>query len=101
VLAEQHDEWTEGRRYLGIDVLARRRIQPRSPSWAPSGGGSRGTGGVIPRGARVCCACRSPRARHGAEAGQAPRVETAARGAARCWGGYLRGANRATVACEH
>ena len=23
VLAEQHDEWTEGRRYLGIDVLAR------------------------------------------------------------------------------
>ena len=26
VLAEQHDEWTEGRRYLGIDVLARSRI---------------------------------------------------------------------------
>ena len=24
VLAEQHDEWTEGRRYLGLDVLARR-----------------------------------------------------------------------------
>ncbi|MFZ2501266.1 MAG: transposase, partial [Nocardioides sp.] len=23
VLAEQHDEWTEGRRYLGLDVLAR------------------------------------------------------------------------------
>jgi transposase-like protein len=23
VLAEQHDEWIEGRRYLGIDVLAR------------------------------------------------------------------------------
>jgi putative transposase len=23
VLAEQHDEWTEGRRYLGIDVLTR------------------------------------------------------------------------------
>ena len=23
VLAEQHDEWTEGRRYLGIDVLDR------------------------------------------------------------------------------
>jgi hypothetical protein len=22
VLAEQHDEWTEGRRYLGLDVLA-------------------------------------------------------------------------------
>src|SRR4051794_34692107 len=28
VLAEQHDEWTEGRRYLGLDVLARCRIQP-------------------------------------------------------------------------
>ena len=23
VLAEQHDEWTEGRRYLGLDVLAK------------------------------------------------------------------------------
>jgi putative transposase len=23
VLAEQHDEWAEGRRYLGIDILAR------------------------------------------------------------------------------
>ena len=23
VLAEQHDEWAEGRRYLGLDVLAR------------------------------------------------------------------------------
>jgi putative transposase len=23
VLAEQHDEWAEGRRYLGVDVLAR------------------------------------------------------------------------------
>jgi putative transposase len=23
VLAEQHDEWSEGRRYLGLDVLAR------------------------------------------------------------------------------
>jgi transposase-like protein len=28
VLAEQHDEWTEGRRYLGLDVLARCRVQP-------------------------------------------------------------------------
>jgi hypothetical protein len=26
VLAEQHDEWTEGRRYLGLDVLARARL---------------------------------------------------------------------------
>jgi hypothetical protein len=25
VLAEQHDEWIEGRRYLGFDVLARSR----------------------------------------------------------------------------
>ena len=28
VLAEQHDEWTEGRRYPGLDVLARCRIRP-------------------------------------------------------------------------
>ncbi len=26
MLAEQDDEWTEGRRYLGLDVLARCRI---------------------------------------------------------------------------
>ena len=26
VLAEQHDDWTEGRRYLGLDVLARSRL---------------------------------------------------------------------------
>jgi len=26
VVAEQHDEWAEGRRYLGLDVLARPRI---------------------------------------------------------------------------
>ncbi|NAE18309.1 IS256 family transposase [Enterococcus hirae] len=26
VLAEQHDEWTEGRRYLGLDVLGRSRM---------------------------------------------------------------------------
>ena len=36
VLAEQHDEWTEGRRYLGLDVLARARAAvttepPRRP----------------------------------------------------------------------
>ena len=26
VLAEQHDEWVEGRRYLGLDVLNRSRL---------------------------------------------------------------------------
>ena len=26
VLAEQHDEWTEGRRYLSLDVLTRSRL---------------------------------------------------------------------------
>jgi hypothetical protein len=25
-LAEQHDEWAEGRRYLGLDVPARARV---------------------------------------------------------------------------
>jgi len=28
VLAEQHDEWIEGRRYLGLDVLARITVVP-------------------------------------------------------------------------
>ena len=32
VLAEQHDEWAEGRRYLGLDVLARCRIRPVTDS---------------------------------------------------------------------
>ncbi|PXY16698.1 transposase [Prauserella flavalba] len=33
VLAEQHDEWIEGRRYLGLDVLTRCRTttQPTNP----------------------------------------------------------------------
>jgi transposase-like protein len=31
VLAEQHDEWAEGRRYLGLDILARAK-----PSRPPS-----------------------------------------------------------------
>jgi putative transposase len=26
VLAEQHDEWSEGRRYLGLEVLKRARV---------------------------------------------------------------------------
>jgi len=26
LLAEQHDEWTEGRRHLGLDILARSRV---------------------------------------------------------------------------
>ena len=26
VLAEQHDDWIEGRRYLGLEVLARSRM---------------------------------------------------------------------------
>jgi transposase-like protein len=28
VLAEQHDEWTEGRRYLALDILAKARTTP-------------------------------------------------------------------------
>ena len=30
VLAEQHDEWIEGRRYLGLEVLKRARMTPDS-----------------------------------------------------------------------
>ena len=36
VLAEQHDEWTEGRRYLGLDVLARSRITPAPAASIPT-----------------------------------------------------------------
>ena len=39
VLAEQHDEWTEGRRYLGLDVLARSQAVPTTtdtPKEAPT-----------------------------------------------------------------
>ena len=46
VLAEQHDEWAEGRRYLGLDVLARARATtttadpppaaPSCPNWRPA-----------------------------------------------------------------
>jgi len=31
VLAEQHDEWAEGRRYLGLDILARARARATRP----------------------------------------------------------------------
>ena len=36
VLAEQHDEWAEERRYLGLDVLAKAPASPSSPT--PTGG---------------------------------------------------------------
>jgi hypothetical protein len=33
VLAEQHEEWTGGRRCLGLDILARSRVSfPTSPA---------------------------------------------------------------------
>ena len=35
VLAEQHDEWTEGRRYLGLDVLARSRMTLAADGTSP------------------------------------------------------------------
>lgn len=28
VLAEQNDEWTKGRRYMGLDLLAKARLHP-------------------------------------------------------------------------
>src|SRR4051812_5071169 len=31
VLAEQHDEWAEGRRYLGLDVLAKSQVVDNTP----------------------------------------------------------------------
>jgi putative transposase len=35
VLAEQHDEWAEGRRYLGLDILARSRAVGEPPETRP------------------------------------------------------------------
>jgi putative transposase len=32
VLAEQHDDWIEARRYLGLDVLAKARITVVEPT---------------------------------------------------------------------
>ena len=37
VLAEQHDEWIEGRRYLGLDVLNRSRATLTTPTEQESG----------------------------------------------------------------
>ena len=31
VLAEQHDEWAEGRRYLGLDIITRAQASPPRP----------------------------------------------------------------------
>jgi hypothetical protein len=36
VLAEQHDEWIEGRRYLGLEVLKRARITAVPDPTAPA-----------------------------------------------------------------
>jgi len=36
VLAEQHDEWAEGRRYLGLDVLARAAAVGAAPETSPA-----------------------------------------------------------------
>jgi putative transposase len=36
VLAEQHDEWAEGRRYLGLDVLARAAAVGAAPATTPA-----------------------------------------------------------------
>ena len=42
VLAEQHDEWAEGRRYLGLDILTRSRLtkittdNPESEAMTPA-----------------------------------------------------------------
>jgi hypothetical protein len=38
VLAEQHDEWAEGRRYLALDVLARARITLTRPAGGSTAG---------------------------------------------------------------
>jgi hypothetical protein len=39
--ADQHDEWTEDRRYLGLDVLTRYGIRRRSPDQRHQRGGDR------------------------------------------------------------
>jgi putative transposase len=32
VLAEQHDEWAESRRYLGLDVLSKSQLTTDTPT---------------------------------------------------------------------
>ena len=44
VLAEQHDEWIEGRRYFGLDVLARSRVTLASTNDAAETGTKEVTG---------------------------------------------------------
>ncbi|SDH74159.1 Transposase (or an inactivated derivative) [Pseudonocardia oroxyli] len=40
VLAEQHDEWAEGRRYLGLEVLARSRVTALPDTTTGTGAGT-------------------------------------------------------------
>ena len=37
VLAEQHDEWAEGRRCLGLDILTRARSSTSTATDTPAG----------------------------------------------------------------
>lgn len=55
VLAEQHDEWTDGRRYLGLDVRARARLttvpdQPTGTEEVPTSVSEEEGLGECPRG---------------------------------------------------
>jgi putative transposase len=43
VLAEPHDEWIEGRRYFGLDVLARSRVTLASTTDGPADATATGT----------------------------------------------------------
>ena len=38
ILAEQHDEWAEMRRYIGLEVLARARLTPSDGELAETPG---------------------------------------------------------------
>jgi len=50
VLAEQHDEWTEGRRYFGLDVLSRSRLTrtPTDPANPADSNPKEVTGELLP-----------------------------------------------------